>query len=97
LDVSQYAPEELEVKCSDSEVMVTGKHEERQDNTGHFVSRQFSRRFVLPDNVDASRVASALTRDGTLTVEATKKAIEAPEARKIPIEVQPHGGDGDKK
>src|SRR5690349_5190745 len=42
IDVNSFRPEEIEVKLKDREIIVEGKHEERQDELG-FVSRQFSR------------------------------------------------------
>lgn len=47
LDVQQFTPSEITVKVTDKFVLVEGKHEERQDEHG-FVSRQFSRRYMLP-------------------------------------------------
>lgn len=47
LDVQQFTPNEITVKVTDKFVLVEGKHEERQDEHG-FVSRQFSRRYMLP-------------------------------------------------
>uniref|UniRef100_A0A0K8WH18 Protein lethal(2)essential for life n=1 Tax=Bactrocera latifrons TaxID=174628 RepID=A0A0K8WH18_BACLA len=47
LDVQQFTPNEITVKVTDKFVLVEGKHEERQDEHG-FVSRQFSRRYLLP-------------------------------------------------
>ena len=85
LDVKQFKPEELSVKVADGFVVVEGKHEERQDEHG-FISRQFSRRYLLPDNVDPNSVVSSLSSDGVLMVSAPKKAIAAPESqRSVPI------------
>jgi len=85
LDVKQFKPEELSVKVVDGFVVVEGNHEERQDEHG-FVSRQFSRRYKLPDNVDPDIVTSSLSSDGVLMVCAPKKALPAPEnQRAVPI------------
>jgi len=85
LDVKQFKPEELSVKVADGFVVVEGNHEERQDEHG-FVSRQFSRRYKLPDNVDPDVVTSSLSSDGVLMVSAPKKALPAPEnQRPVPI------------
>ena len=74
LDVQQFKPDELTVKMVDDFVVIEGKHEERQDEHG-FISRQFQRRYKLPDNVDPSTVVSQLSSDGVLTITAPKKAL----------------------
>ena len=85
LDVKQFKPEELNVKVVDGYVVVEGKHEERQDEHG-FISRQFSRRYKLPDNVDPATVSSSLSSDGVLMVSAPKKALPPPSnERSVPI------------
>lgn len=47
LDVQQFSPNEISVKITDKFVVVEAKHEEKQDEHG-FVSRQFTRRYLLP-------------------------------------------------
>ncbi|EEB10971.1 protein lethal, putative [Pediculus humanus corporis] len=85
LDVQQFPPECLNVKVVDNSVIVEGKHEERADEHG-YISRQFTRRYVLPDNVDPSTVVSNLSSDGVLTVAAPKKIAPAPaNERVVPI------------
>lgn len=86
LDVTQFAPHEISVKTVDSYVVVHGKHEERPDEHG-FVSREFTRRYLLPEGVDPVTVTSALSRDGILTVEAPTRKLEPPKPneRIIPI------------
>nr|ABD98776.1 putative small heat shock protein [Graphocephala atropunctata] len=84
LDVQQFKPEELTVKVVDNCVVVEGKHEERSDEHG-FVSRQFTRRYRLPDNCDVQALQSSLSSDGVLQLTAPKKSIEDKGARPIPI------------
>lgn len=72
LDVQQFKPEELKVRVSDGYVIVNGKHEERSDEHG-FVSRQFTRKYKIPENIDESSLSSNLSSDGVLTVKAPKK------------------------
>lgn len=76
LDVQQFKPEELTVKTVDDFVVVEGNHEERKDEHG-FISRQFARRYKLPDEVDPQTVVSQLSSDGVLTITAPKKALPA--------------------
>ena len=48
MDVSMYKPDELNVAISDDRLVVTGKHEQKEDNHG-FISREFRREFVIPE------------------------------------------------
>ncbi|MEE6508491.1 hypothetical protein FKM82_021344 [Ascaphus truei] len=94
LDVNHFAPEELVVKTKDGIVEITGKHEEKQDEHG-FISRCFTRKYSLPPGVDVSAVASSLSPDGILTVEAAlpKPAIQSAEIT-IPVTYQSHAEIG---
>ncbi|XP_035786863.1 protein lethal(2)essential for life-like [Anopheles albimanus] len=86
LDVQQFTPEEITVKTLDRCIVVEGKHEEKQDEHG-FVSRHFTRRYMLPGGHDPNDVVSTLSSDGVLTVTAPKKALPAPNPeRSVPIQ-----------
>ncbi|XP_072909900.1 heat shock protein beta-1-like [Hemitrygon akajei] len=85
LDVNHFAPEEITVKTKDGYVEIHGKHEERQDEHG-FISRCFTRKYLLPQGIDAGVVSSTLSPTGVLTVEAplAKPALQSSEVT-IPI------------
>lgn len=87
MDVKDFAPNEISVKTVDDTIVVEGKHEERQDQHG-YISRQFTRRYTLPDGYDAKDVVSQLSSDGVLTVKAPPqpKAIEGNNVRVIQIQ-----------
>lgn len=72
LDVQQFKPEELKVKVENGYLVVDGKHEERTDEHG-FISRQFTRRYEIPEDVDQQTLSSNLSTDGVLTLKAAKK------------------------
>lgn len=74
LDVQQFKPDEISVKVADGYIVVDGKHEERNDEHG-FISRQFTRRYKIPENVDPSAITSTLSSDGVLSVGAPKKVL----------------------
>lgn len=107
LDVQQFKPDQISVKTVDNAVVIEGKHEERQDEHG-FISRQFTRKYMLPDNIDPSTVVSSLSSDGVLTISAPKKALPAPQNERVVPIVQTQqpaikskksdkaGGDGEK-
>ncbi|XP_053619266.1 protein lethal(2)essential for life-like [Plodia interpunctella] len=83
LDVQHFAPEEISVKTADGYIIIEGKHEEKQDEHG-YVSRQFKRRYALPDGCNPETVESKLSSDGVLSVTAPKSAGLTNE-RAIPI------------
>lgn len=72
LDVQQFKPEEVSVKVVNGYIVVDGKHEERSDEHG-FISRQFTRRYKIPETVDPNTVTSSLSSDGVLSIGAPKK------------------------
>ncbi|CAH0731569.1 unnamed protein product, partial [Brenthis ino] len=85
LDVQHFSPEEISVKTANGFVIVEGKHEEKQDQHG-YVSRQFVRRYALPEGTLPETVESKLSSDGVLTITAPKKVPDSVKGeRKVPI------------
>ncbi|KAI1304617.1 Heat shock protein beta-1 [Halotydeus destructor] len=89
VDVKHFKPEEVSVSCNDDGlVTISGSHEERTDGNG-YVSRQFTRKYVLPREVEAEKVICDWGVDGTLSIEAPKKRptiTELPSSeRNVPI------------
>ncbi|KAF8771214.1 protein lethal(2)essential for life-like [Argiope bruennichi] len=89
LNVKQFKPEEIEVKIVDNYVVIHGKHEERNEEDGSFSTREFTRRYMLPQNCEGDTVTSTLSPDGVLSILAPKKAIEEPpkQERKVTVNV----------
>ncbi|XP_065349466.1 alpha-crystallin A chain-like [Cloeon dipterum] len=85
LDVQQFKPDEIAVKTEENFVVIECKHEEKQDQHG-FISRQFVRKYLLPDNVDKGKVECKLSSDGVLTVSAPKLVQEGTKSQTIPIQ-----------
>ena len=71
IDVATFKPEEISVKVKGRDIIIEGKHEERQDELG-LVSRQFSRRIVLQGKYDPETVSTFISADGKLIVKAAK-------------------------
>lgn len=71
MDVQHFKPEEIEVKIVDNHLVVTAKHEDKRDDHG-WVSRQFVRRYQLPEDINAELLSSKLSSDGLLTIVAPK-------------------------
>lgn len=72
LDVQQFLPNEIDVKVVDKCVIVTAKHEEKRDEHG-WISRQFMRKYIIPEQCDLDQVESKLSSDGVLTITAPRK------------------------
>lgn len=86
LDVQQFKPEEINVKVVDKFVVVEAKHEEKQDEHG-WISRQFVRKYMIPEQCDIDQVTSSLSSDGILTITAPRKdKPKAKNERAIKIE-----------
>ncbi|XP_026317222.1 protein lethal(2)essential for life-like [Hyposmocoma kahamanoa] len=85
LDVQHFAPEEISVKTADGFVIVEGKHEEKQDEHG-YISRQFTRKYALPEGCKPETVESRLSSDGVLSIIAPKVAPQLKNSeRPVPI------------
>merc|ERR1712180_147092 len=88
LDTSGYKPDELKVEIKGGELCVEGKHEEKSQSGEVMVSRQFSRRFGLPQNVKKEDIVSNLSQDGVMVVTMPKEQrIEEVERGSTPIQV----------
>lgn len=85
LNVQNFKPEEVSVQVVDNNVIIEAKHDERNED-GSYVSRQFSRRFTLPENCSIKDIASTLSADGILSIRAPPKEIDKENARKIHIQ-----------
>ncbi|CAB0039288.1 unnamed protein product [Trichogramma brassicae] len=88
LDVQQFKPEEIDVKVVDRYVVIKAKHEEKRDEHG-WISREFTRKYLIPE-VELDRVASEISSDGVLTIQAPLKPRDKEEkkeqVRRIKIE-----------
>lgn len=72
LDVQQFKPNEIDVKVVDKFVVVTAKHEEKRDEHG-WISRQFVRKYMIPQQCDIDQVSPKLSSDGVLTITVPRK------------------------
>ncbi|XP_077981196.1 alpha-crystallin A chain-like [Glandiceps talaboti] len=85
LDVHHFQPDEVTLKLVDNRIVVCAKHEEKQDEHG-YISREFTRQYIVPNGTDLQQIKSRLSQDGILTIEAPKLSVEPPKERVIPIE-----------
>ena len=84
VDVSAFKPEELEVQIIKDRLTISGKQEEKADEHG-YVSREFTRHFSVPEDVEQDTLETVLTNEGALIVSAKVKGWEQAEARKLDI------------
>jgi HSP20 family molecular chaperone IbpA len=87
LDVAHFGPSEITVKAVEGNAIeITGNHEEKQDEHG-YISRSFTRKYVLPKDVETHKITSSLTPEGMLTVTAPKRTVNALKGGEIVIPV----------
>ena len=72
LDVQQFKPNEIDVKVVDRYVVINAKHEEKRDEHG-WISREFTRKYLIPEQCEVEKVVSKLSSDGVLTISAPRK------------------------
>ncbi|KAJ8735899.1 hypothetical protein PYW07_007519 [Mythimna separata] len=105
LDVLHFAPEDISVRAADGFVIIEARHGEKRDEHG-WVSRQFTRRYALPEGCNINAVQSRLSSDGVLTITAPLERSQTLNERIVPImqtgpvRTQPDGfkeelGDGE--
>ena len=86
-DVSEFRPEEIQVKVQDNKLFVSAKHEEKSNKAS--VCREYSRQVDIPSNVDQERMQCVLSRDGVLTVDGPIKGqIQIERETTLPIQHQ---------
>ena len=66
LDVRGFKPDEIKIRIRGNELTVTGKHITGQR------SRDYARRILLPSDINPSSVTSRLSKEGVLTIEASR-------------------------
>lgn len=82
--MQQFAPNEITVKTVGRQIVIEGKHEEKEDEHG-YISRHFIRKYVLPDGYKPDEVVSTLSSDGVLSISAPKVAAVEEGERVVPI------------
>ncbi|XP_054000695.1 protein lethal(2)essential for life-like [Hylaeus anthracinus] len=82
LDVQHFGPDEINVKVADHCVTVEGRHEEKADDHG-WVARQFSRRYIVPEQCDIEQVSAKLSSDGVLSIIVPRKEKPLPNGERV--------------
>nr|KAG5703316.1 hypothetical protein BaRGS_025558 [Batillaria attramentaria] len=90
MNVKHFRQEELSILIRDDErIVVHGTHTERPDaeDDESTISREFWRQYVLPKNVDLSRVTAQFSDDGILQIKVMKFPQQEDAERVIPISI----------
>ncbi|XP_031455848.1 heat shock protein beta-2 [Phasianus colchicus] len=85
LDVCHFLPDELTVRTVDNLLEVVGQHPQRADRHG-FISREFTRTYILPLDVDPLLMRATLSHDGILSIMAPRTGKEV-KARIIEVKI----------
>jgi heat shock protein beta-1 len=83
--------ENLKISVKDRVVTIDVKKEEKSEDGTCRLYQEYTRKFTLPEHVQAKDVKSVLTPEGVLKLEAPipQPQLEAPkESRNIPIQVE---------
>ena len=89
MDFSGFKPEEIKIQLRGNELKITGKHISESDD--FYLSRDYSRSVVLPNDVILSTVASRLSKEGLLTlltIEASRDPALLPHERSIDVTME---------
>jgi len=72
LDAQLFTPNEIQVKAANGQLEIHLEHAPRADAYGR-VTRNISRSYHLPDDIDPSTLKSTLGAHGMLVISAAKK------------------------
>lgn len=78
MDVKDFNPKDLSVRVVDDRVVVEGKFEQKSEDGSSVAAKEFYKEFNMPASADIDQVATALSKDGILTVKAPKREGGAP-------------------
>ncbi|KAB0797309.1 hypothetical protein PPYR_08303 [Photinus pyralis] len=83
LNVQHFDANELTVKITGNAIIIEGNHDEKHDQHGS-VSRQFKRKYLVPNGHNVNKATSVLSGDGILIVSIPRNESVV-EERVIPI------------
>jgi len=92
LDFSAFKPEEIKIQLRGNELNITGKQISERDD--FYLSRDHSRRIVLPKDVILSTVTSRLSKEGLLPIEASRDPALLPHERSVDVTMETDQADG---
>ncbi|KAG7160679.1 protein lethal(2)essential for life-like [Homarus americanus] len=77
MDVKDFSPNDLQVRVVDDRVVVEGKYFKKSEDGSSTSSKSFYKEFTMPQTANIDEVATALSKDGVLTVKAPKREGDA--------------------
>ena len=86
VDLSGFRPDEIKVQLRGNELTITGEHS--SDEGGYHLSRDYSRRILLPNDSDLSSVRSRLSKEGVLSIEASLDPALVPRERSLEVTME---------
>ena len=90
LNFSGFKPEEIKLQLRGNELNIAGKQISERDD--FYLSRDYSRRITLPNDVILSTVTSRLSKEGLLTIEASRDPALLPHERSIDVTMETDEG-----
>ena len=75
LDVRNYRPDEVSLRVEGNILVVKGKH--YSDGSFGFERNEFHRTYPVPQDADAASISSRISKDGFLTIEASKRIFNS--------------------
>ena len=72
INVETFKPEQIKVSIKDNFLEISANHEEKTDHS--FVKRQFSRKFLLPENAIQAKMNCSMNSSGVLKITIPKNA-----------------------
>ena len=90
LDFSGFKPEEIKIQLHGNELNITGKQISERDD--FYLSRDHSRRIALPNDVILSTMTSHLSKEGLLTIEASRDPALLPQERSVDVTMETDEG-----
>lgn len=74
LDVRNYSPDEVSLRVEGDILVVKAKH--YSDGNFGFERSEFQRTYPVPQDADPASITSKISKDGYLTIEATRKIVK---------------------
>ena len=86
LDVRGFKAEDIKVQLPGHGLAFIGKH--KSEDQGFYFSRDYSHRVLLPDDADLGSVTSRLSKEGLLTIEASRNPALLPKERTVDVSME---------
>lgn len=86
VNCESFKPEQINVSIKDKFVVIEGNYEEKDEHS--YVKRQFSRKFLLPENAIQEKMECSLSQNGVLKVTIPKQQAKEVKNEAVNIPIQ---------